>query len=81
MTTSQIRDEERQQLCRDGFPQQVKRDDSDPEIVSVSPSFMSVQLTSQIEQFYDATGPGCTCTTLSLSSEGHGVNIGSVGDP
>lgn len=39
MTTSQMRDEERQQLCRDGFPQQVKRDDSDPEIVSVSPIF------------------------------------------
>jgi hypothetical protein len=83
MTTSQMRDEERQQLCRDGFPQQVKRDDSDPEVVSVSPIFhviMSVQLTLQIEQFYDATGPSCTCTALSLSSEGHGVNIGPVGD-
>lgn len=44
---------------------------------------MSVQLTLQIEQFYDATGPSCTCTStaLSLSSEGHDVNIGPVGDP
>ena len=42
-----------------------------------------VQLTLQIEQFYDATGPSCTCATLSLSSgsEGRGVNIGPVGDP
>jgi hypothetical protein len=45
------------------------------------PSFMSAQLTLQIEQFYDATGPSCTCTTLSLSSEGHGINIGPIGDP